>query len=190
MLTATDRLQLSGFVYTNIALILLGVLCTTSLSAQSAMQDSAAGLRARLSDVQAKQAGLEDRLTQLDEQLKPENIEFALAGVGTTHPEVLREQRRRQLETEKTNVRSQLDRLNASRTRLETAIAQAEAASYQLNAGATPAPTQAQESSTPAATPALHSPVPSSRSGQRRRFGTRRRLRTKAISPVKAVNTN
>lgn len=190
MLTATHRLQLFSFIYTNIALILLGVLCTTSLSAQSTMQDSSAGLRARLSEVQAKQAELEERLTQLDEQLKPENIEFALAGVGSTHPEVLREQRRRQLETEKTNLRSQLDRLNASRTRLETAIAQADAASYQLNAGVTPAPTQAQESSIPAATPTLVAPAPSIRSAGKRKLRIRRRLRTKAYSPVKSISTN
>jgi DNA repair exonuclease SbcCD ATPase subunit len=154
------------------------------------MQDSSAGLRARLSEVQAKQAELENRLTQLDEQLKPENIDFALAGVGTTHPEVLREQRRRQLETEKTKLRSQLDQLNASRTRLETAIAQADAASYQLNAGVTPSPTQAQEPSTLAATPTLVAPAPSIRSARKRKFGTRRRLRTKVNSPITSISTN
>jgi DNA repair exonuclease SbcCD ATPase subunit len=172
MLTASRRLQFFGFGYSNIAIILLSVFCTTSLMAQSTMQDSATGLRARLSKVQEKQAELETRLTQLDEQLKPENIEFALAGVGTTHPEVLREQRRRQLETERTKVRSQLDQLNSSRTRLETAIAQADAASYQLNAVVTPAPTLAQESNTPSA-------APSTRSARKRKFSTRRRLRTK-----------
>jgi uncharacterized phage infection (PIP) family protein YhgE len=190
MLTATHRSQLFGLVYSNILLILLGVLCTTSLSAQSTMQDSAAGLRTRLSEVQAKQDVLEDRLTQLDEQLKPENIEFELAGVGTTHPEVLREQRRRQLETERTNVRSQLDQLNASRTRLESAIAQADAASYQLNAGVTPAPTQAQESGIPAPSPTLLAPAPSIRSAGKRKIGHRRPLRTKAISPVTSISTN
>jgi DNA repair exonuclease SbcCD ATPase subunit len=154
------------------------------------MQDSSAGLRARLSEVQAKQAELENRLTQLDEQLKPENIDFALAGVGTTHPEVLREQRRRQLETEKTKLRSQLDQLNASRTRLETAIAQADAASYQLNAGVTPSPTQAQEPSTLAATPTLVAPAPSIRSARKRKVGTRRRLRTKVNSPITSIRTN
>ena len=190
MHTATHRLQLPGFVYINVASILLGVLFTTSLSAQSTLQDSAAGLRARLSEVQEKQAQLEDRLTQLDEQLKPENIEFALAGVGTTHPEVLREQRRRQLETEKTNVRSQLEKLNASRTRIETAIAQADAASYQLNAGLTPAPTSAQESSTPSAIPVFHAPGPSTRARGKRKPGTRRRSRTKANSPVMPTGSN
>jgi DNA repair exonuclease SbcCD ATPase subunit len=190
MRTTTRRERLFGFRYSNLALILLGVLCTTTLLAQSTMQDSAAGLRARLSEVQERQAELEARLTQLDEQLKPENIEFALAGVGTTHPEVLREQRRRQLETEKTNVRSQLDQLNASRTRLESAIAQADAASYQLNAGVTPASTQAQESNSSAATPTLRSPGSSTRSGRRRKLGTRRRLRTRANSPVTPLSTN
>jgi chromosome segregation ATPase len=183
MLTATHQLQLSNSVYRNLALILLCVVCVTSIFAQSTIQDSAAGLRARLFEVQEKQAELEARLSQLDEQLKPENIEFALAGVGTTHPEVLREQRRRQLETEKNNVRSQLDQLTASRTRLEAAILRADGASYQVNAGVTPAPTQAQESSNRAATP-------STRSVRKRRSGTRRRLRTKTNSPVTSISIN
>src|SRR3954447_1507516 len=119
MFTRMRRFQLPGSVYTNITLILLGVICFTSVVARSTMQDSAEGLRIRLGEVQEEQAQLEARLTELDEQLKPQNIEFSLAGVGTTHPEVLREQLRRQLAAEKNKVRSRLDQLNASRTRLE-----------------------------------------------------------------------
>ena len=66
---------------------------------------------------------MEARAEDIDYALKPENIERSTAGYGTTRPEELREQRRKQLENEKERVRKQLDQLAASRTRLEQAIA-------------------------------------------------------------------
>jgi chromosome segregation ATPase len=93
----------------------------------SRAEQRAASLRAELRDVQAKEADLEAKAEQIDYDLKPENIERSTAGYGTTHPEELREQRRRQLESEKQRVRKQLDQLAASRTRLEEAIATADA---------------------------------------------------------------
>lgn len=89
-------------------------------------EQRAENLRAQLRDVQAKEADLQARLEQLDEAVKPENIERALAGYGTTRPEELREQRRKQLENERTRVRAQLDQMANSRTRLEAAIATAD----------------------------------------------------------------
>ncbi|PYS72091.1 MAG: hypothetical protein DMF73_09085 [Acidobacteria bacterium] len=61
-----------------------------------------------------------------------------MAGVGSVHPEELREARRRQLEIEKRGVQSQLDVLAASRSRLETAIAAADAEGYRQSAGPSP----------------------------------------------------
>ncbi|MGA9996306.1 MAG: hypothetical protein WBP93_12885 [Pyrinomonadaceae bacterium] len=89
-------------------------------------EQRAENLSAQLRDVQAKEADLQARLDILDEAVKPENIERAMAGYGTTHPEELREQRRKQLENERTRVRAQLDQLANSRTRLESAIATAD----------------------------------------------------------------
>jgi hypothetical protein len=100
----------------------------------SAPQNTTEKLRIQLADVQAKEAELQARERQLDEDLRPENIERSLAGVGTTRPEELREQRRRQLESEKTRVRAQLDQLAQSRTRLEAAIATADAEAYRRSA--------------------------------------------------------
>lgn len=97
-------------------------------------QNAAEQLRSQLSDVQAKEAELQARERQLDEDLRPENIERSLAGVGTTRPEELREQRRRQLASEKTKIRNQLDQLAQSRTRLEAAIATADAEAYRRSA--------------------------------------------------------
>jgi hypothetical protein len=103
-------------------------------SAQTTAQEKAATLRAQLAEVEAKQAELQTRLQNLDEQLKPEKIESALAGVGSTRPEDLREQRRRQLEIERNGVRAQLDLLATSHSRLETAIATADADAYRQSA--------------------------------------------------------
>jgi prefoldin subunit 5 len=110
------------------------VVAAPIVQTQSSAPEKAASLRAQLSSIETKQAELQTRLQTLDEGLKPENIESALAGVGSTHPEDLREQRRRQLEIERNGVRAQLDLLNTSHSRLETAIAAADADAYRQSA--------------------------------------------------------
>jgi len=108
--------------------------------AQTSAQEKAAALRAQLAEVETKQAEMHTRLQALDEKLKPENIERDLAGVGSTRPEDVREQRRRQLEIERNGVRAQLDLLTTSHTRLETAIAKADADAYRQSAQPVTAP--------------------------------------------------
>jgi hypothetical protein len=115
-------------------LLLSGLFAATTL-AQTSAQEIAANLRVQLSEVQVRQAEMQARAEQLEEDLKPENIERSLAGVGSTHPERLREQQRRQLEIAKAYVRVQLDELDRSQTRLETAIAEADAVAYWQSAG-------------------------------------------------------
>jgi len=117
-----------------ISVLLLIIFCAVVGTAQTTSQERAASLRAQLAHVQEQQDQLQTRLRQLDEDLKPENIEKSLAGVGSTRPEDLREQRRRQLEIEKTSVQTKLDLLATSRTRLETGIAQAEGDAYRQSA--------------------------------------------------------
>ena len=117
-----------------VIMMLLGLVISGLLLpvfAQESGQERATNLRAQLTEVEAKQTELQMRQQQLAEDLKPENIERALAGIGSTHPEDLREQRRRQLEIEKKGVESQLDTLAASHARLESAIAGADAIKYQ-----------------------------------------------------------
>ena len=120
--------------------VLLLVLAFTSVA--FAQPESAAEslekLRAQLLEVQAKEEGLRARVQQLDESLKPENIERSLAGVGSTKPEELREARRRQLTIERDNLLAQLKIVETSRQRLETAIANAEVRSYHQSARPTP----------------------------------------------------
>ena len=110
------------------------MLVFSSLTMAVAQSTTVENLRSQLSDVQKKETDLQARDRQLEEDMKPENIERAFALNGSTRPEELREQRRRQLESERTNVRAQLDQLAQSRSRLETAIATAEAAAYTQSA--------------------------------------------------------
>ena len=91
-------------------------------------------LKLQLIDVQAKQEAVTEQIQQLDEALKPENIEHSLAGFGSTRPEELREQRRRQLLKEKTSLAAELTALNDKRAKLEEAIATAEVQAYHQSA--------------------------------------------------------
>jgi cell division protein FtsB len=114
---------------------LLIVLTLSSLTVAIAQNSTTVEqLRSQLSDIQAKETELQNRVKQLDEDLLPENIEKYFALNGSTHPEELREQRRRQLENQRTSVQSQLGQLATSRTRLEASIATAEAAAYRQSA--------------------------------------------------------
>ena len=123
----------------------LALVCLTSAAiAQdlTRVEQNIETLRAQLREVIAKEAELQTRIQQLDEDLKPENIQRSLAGIGTTRPDELREQRRLQLEKEKSSVRAQLDQLATSRTRLETAITTAEAEVDRLRTNAASTPPQ------------------------------------------------
>jgi hypothetical protein len=106
---------------------------SANVNAQDASNgsDSLDTLRSQLLDAQAKEAELQARERQLDEDLKPENIERSLAGIGSTKPEELRESRRRQLNIERDGVRAQLKLATTSRERLESVIRTAEAQAYQ-----------------------------------------------------------
>jgi DNA repair exonuclease SbcCD ATPase subunit len=83
-------------------------------------------LRGQLMDVQAKIADFEARLEQVEFALRPENIEASTAGYGSTRPEVARETRRKQLESERGRVQAQLKLAETSRARLEVAVANAD----------------------------------------------------------------
>ena len=118
------------------ALVLVSTSTIPAQSTTSAVQ-TAENLRAQLADVQAKEAALQSRAQQLDEALKPENIERYFQLTGSTRPEELREQRRRQLNNEKAGVLTQLEQLAASRARLESTILTADALAYQQSAQGT-----------------------------------------------------
>ena len=84
-------------------------------------------LRSQLMDIQSKIADFEAKLEQIDYALKPENIESAAAGYGSTRPETIRDMRKKQLEGEKSRVTAQLKLAETSKSRLEVASANADA---------------------------------------------------------------
>jgi len=119
------------------SLMLLFVLVlSVSISAQepTSAADQVEKYKAQLLELQGKEDVLRTRVAELDEAIKPENIERSLAGVGSTRPEELREHRRRQLSIERDGVLSQLQTIEISRLRLEGALANAEAQAYQESA--------------------------------------------------------
>jgi hypothetical protein len=115
-------------------LLLSGFFAVTTL-AQTSAREIADNLHVQLIEVQDRMAEMQARYEQLEEDLKPENIERSLAGIGSTRPELLREHRRRQLEIARARVRAQLDELDLLRTRLEAAVAEADAVAYWQSAG-------------------------------------------------------
>jgi membrane-bound lytic murein transglycosylase B len=118
------------------SLLLLLVVLTANAGAQeqTSAVETSEKLRLQLIDVQAREEALRIREQQLEEALKPENIERALAGVGSTRPEELRESRRRQLAIERDSVQKQLQVFETTRSHLESAIVDADAQAYQQSA--------------------------------------------------------
>lgn len=164
---------------------LIGGVAITLIAVLSAwVQDATAvdqrveALRAQLRDVTDKQSQLQAHEQQLDEELKPENIEHSLAGVGTTDAAALRDQRQQQLEREKASVEEQLRSLASSRSRLEASIASAEAEAVRLKAATLGAENAHQQATNAASTlGASTQSKQTARPARRRHKRARRRTR-------------
>jgi chromosome segregation ATPase len=140
----------------------------------------AESLRSQLRDVIAKESELQTRLQQIDEDLKPENIQRSIALIGSLRPEELREQRRQQLEKDRASVSAQLDAIAGSRTRLESSIARAEAEADRERTAVetTAAPTTDTRTATTTAPTVVRNTTSTSTTVRRPR-ATRRRARTR-----------
>ncbi|HEY0320073.1 MAG TPA: hypothetical protein VGC66_03805 [Pyrinomonadaceae bacterium] len=165
------------------ALLLLILLAFTTAAASAqetaSAQQSVENLRSQLLDIEAKQATLEARVRQLDEDLRPENIERSLALTGSTRPEELREQRRQQLAKEKAGVQAQLDQLATSRARTQAALTTAETVAYQQSAVVNATTTSQQQTSAGGTgTQPARTVQPQPRSTRRRTRRARVRRRT------------
>ena len=131
--------------------VILATLVFANAQQPTSAADTVDKIKLDLLDLQAREEGLKARLVELEEALKPENIERSLAGVGSTRPEDLREARRRQLTIERDGVAAQLRILENSRTRLESSLAEAQARAYHESARQA-APTQALVAQSPVST--------------------------------------
>ena len=162
------------------------VLATTPVWAQqdaASVEQHVELLRQQLRDVTDKQAQLQARVQELDESLRPENVERSVSGIGTTDASALRDRRREQLEKEKAVVEEQLRSLDASRTRLEASIASAEAETVRLRASALGANNSSPRENSAATTPA---PAASSSSAPAKQNGHRTVKRRKRVRARRA----
>ncbi|HYU98037.1 MAG TPA: hypothetical protein VE977_04370 [Pyrinomonadaceae bacterium] len=89
-------------------------------------EERAGILRKQLIESIEKETAYKSRLAQMDEEVRPENVERALSGVGTTRTSEIRDARRRSLEIEKRGLESLLNLNTQSRARLEDDVKQAE----------------------------------------------------------------
>ncbi|MCA1815317.1 MAG: hypothetical protein LC746_02705 [Acidobacteria bacterium] len=82
-------------------------------------------LQSQLSDVMEKEANLQARVEQLDDAMRPENLDRAVATVGTFRPDEARDALRRQYDNEKKRVQAQLEVQNTRHQQLEKSLSDA-----------------------------------------------------------------
>jgi hypothetical protein len=99
---------------------------STNFDLLTRAEERAEVLRKQLIELIEKETSFKMRLAQLDEDMRPENIERTLSTYGTTRTVELRETRRRVLENEKRGVESLLQITTQSRLRLEEDVRQAD----------------------------------------------------------------
>ena len=92
----------------------------------SRAEQRAEALRKQLFDVTERENTLKARLVQIDDDLRPENIERAVSLIGTTRTVELRDARRRILENDRKGYDGLLSQTSQSRQQLEDAVRQAD----------------------------------------------------------------
>jgi hypothetical protein len=110
----------------------------SNLDLLSKAEQRAEGLRKDLFDRIEKESSLKSRLVQIDEDMRPENIERALNPYGTTRTAELRDNRRRVLENDRRGTESLLNQTSQSRMKLEEDVKQADALVAKLRARVLP----------------------------------------------------
>ena len=90
-------------------------------------EQRAEGLRRQLLEMTEKETAYRTRIMQLDDDMRPDSIDRALSGIGTTRTPDLRDLRRRQLDNERRGVEILLGQAAASRVRLDDDVKQADA---------------------------------------------------------------
>jgi phosphoenolpyruvate-protein kinase (PTS system EI component) len=84
-------------------------------------------MRKLLLELIEKETALKIRQTQIEEDMRPESIERAMSGIGSTRTVEMRDTRRRVLETERRGVESLLNLTTQGRIKLEEDLRQADA---------------------------------------------------------------
>lgn len=102
-------------------------------------EQRAEALRRLLLEVIEKETSLRSRMTQIEEDMRPESIERAMVAVGSTRTLELRDTRRRVLENERRGIESLLSQALQSRARLEDDVKQADAMVFKIRQRLLPA---------------------------------------------------
>ena len=89
-------------------------------------------LQLHLYEISEKEQPLLTRMEQINQQLRPETMERTMAGVGSVHPEDLRDEIRKKLLSEKVRIQMQLDLLRQDRGRTQASLATTDAAIQRL----------------------------------------------------------
>jgi len=84
-------------------------------------EQRAENLQSQLVNVAAQEANLQAQMDQVDEQLRPANIDN-LPVYGSLRPEEVRESARRRLTNDKLRIQGQLDVISQSKTRLQSSL--------------------------------------------------------------------
>ncbi|HEX3084501.1 MAG TPA: hypothetical protein VHP99_08280 [Pyrinomonadaceae bacterium] len=98
----------------------------TGLDLLAHAEERAEVLRKQLIELIEKETAYKSRMTQFDEDLRPENIERSMVGIGGTRTAEMRDTRRRVLENDKKGVDNLLSVTVQSRLRLEEDVRQAD----------------------------------------------------------------
>ncbi len=114
-------------------------------------EQRAEDLRTQLREVTDKEFQYQERLAEIDYESQPDSIQRRAALVGSLNPSGVRDAIAQQLERERVRIKKQLELLGASHTRLEAAVATADAEVERLRQRVDAAD-QAQQQSAPPAT--------------------------------------
>jgi exonuclease VII large subunit len=98
----------------------------TGLDLLAHAEERAEVLRKQLIELIEKETIYKSRLTQLDEDVRPESIERSMVGIGGTRTTEMRDTRRRVLENDKRGAENLLSVTTQSRLRLEEDVRQAD----------------------------------------------------------------
>lgn len=98
----------------------------TGLDLLAHAEERAEVLRKQLIELIEKETAYRGRMAQFDEDLRPENIERSMVGIGGTRTAEMRDTRRRVLENDKRGIENLLSVTGQSRIRLEEDVRQAD----------------------------------------------------------------
>ncbi|MBC7929975.1 MAG: hypothetical protein H7Z38_05340, partial [Rubrivivax sp.] len=90
-------------------------------------EQRAEALRTQLREVTDKEFQYQERLAEIEYELRPDSIQRRAALIGSLNPSAVRDAIQQQFERERTRIQKQLELLASSHTRLEAAVSTADA---------------------------------------------------------------